>query len=180
VLWIILHLCGCNCICLQVRFTAISGKKPLTVESEVCRHCVCNNVWHSLTVQLRGDSVTLAIDDAEPKTITAPLNYRPLRLRRDLYIGGYASTLFYHSLKYDCKFYGSLLLFSYAVSSYLSALIYTSMLCVLGYATPQAALTTKEKFHGCLKNIGINGVPLHWHGVSQLLDVYVSGCPLVK
>lgn len=54
------------------------------------------------------------------------------------------------------------------------------MLCVLDYATPQAALTTKEKFRGCLKNIGINGVPLHWHGVSQLLDVYVSGCPLVK
>jgi len=46
------------------------------------------------------------------------------------------------------------------------------------YARPQQAAQTGDFFGGCLRSLRINGQLVDWHAAHDLVDVYVSGCPI--
>ena len=46
------------------------------------------------------------------------------------------------------------------------------------FALPQGATHASDYFTGCLRNIHINGIPVNWHALHNLVDVHVGACPV--
>jgi hypothetical protein len=50
--------------------------------------------------------------------------------------------------------------------------------CFTVSAEPQLATDVGNFFQGCLRNVRVQNEMVDWHAIEELVDIYISDCPL--
>jgi laminin alpha 1/2 len=134
-------------------FRVIAKGETIETNAGDCEFCLCDDRWHTVIAEYTGNKVILQVDNSGERVASSDIQDLSLNTNYPLYIGGFPGGLI-----------------KLRVDSCLDSL------CSSVY-DPQGGLQTGEYFHGCLRNVHINNALVHWHGMSDLIDVHVSACP---
>ena len=82
-------------ISLQLVFSVRNQDGLFSARTEVCRHCLCDNKWHSVTAELIKNVATVRVDGRKLRVGVSKGYEQSLNTNHELYIGGFPGKIIF-------------------------------------------------------------------------------------